>query len=68
MKSTQSEKQENYTQTMTVAITRYGFELRNSNGEIVEESEPANKGKLHRILSNRGYKPTGKKADEWAKA
>lgn len=57
----------NYTPIMTVEITRYGFELRNSKGEIVEESEPANKGKLHRLLSKLGYKPTGK-ADQWAKA
>lgn len=58
--------QDNYTQIMTVEITRYGFELRNSKGEIVEESEPANKGKIHRLLSNMGYKPTAKR-DQWLK-
>lgn len=56
-----------YTSTMTVEITRSGFELKNSNGEIVETSEQANKGKLHRILSKQGYKPSGKVADEWIK-
>jgi len=61
--------QDNYTQIMTVEITRYGFELRNSKGEIVEESEPASKGKLHRLLSNMGYKPykPTEKADQWLK-
>lgn len=59
--------QGNYTQIMTVEITSYGFELCNSKGEVVEESEPANKGQLHRLLSKLGYKPTGK-ADQWAKA
>ena len=55
-----------YTATMTVEITRYGFQLLNSNGLIVEEAEPANKGKLHRLLSKLGYKPTLKHG-EWSK-
>ena len=57
-----------YTKTMTVEITPSGFELRNSNGEIVETAEQANKGTLHRALSNAGYKPSEKIADQWEKA
>jgi hypothetical protein len=56
-----------YTKTMTVEITSSGFVLRNGNGEIVETAEQANKGKLHRLLSNRGYKPSQKIADQWEK-
>lgn len=55
-----------YTSTMIVEITRYGFKLLNSNGVIVEEAEPANKGKLHRLLCKLGYKPTHKHG-EWSK-
>ena len=57
----------NYTSTMTVEIVNSGFDLVNSNGEIVETSEPANKGKLHRTLSKLGYKPSAKIADQWVK-
>ena len=58
-------KNAQYTPTMFVEITRFGFELRNNNGEIVETSEPANKGKLHRLLSSQGYKPSEQVADQW---
>jgi hypothetical protein len=52
---------------MTVEIKRHGFELLNEQGEIVMTSEPANKGKLHRWLSNNGYKPSATVADQWEK-
>ena len=50
---------------MFVEITQSGFELRNSSGEIVETAERGNKGTLHRALSNAGYKPSEKVADQW---
>lgn len=56
-----------YTAKMTVEITRSGFEMKNSHGEIVETAEPANKGKLHRILSNNGYKPSATVFGLWEK-
>jgi hypothetical protein len=52
---------------MTVEIKHHGFELLNEQGEIVMTSEPANKGKLHRWLSNNGFKPSAKTADLWEK-
>lgn len=55
-----------FTPVMTVEITRYGFELHNVKGELIEEAEPANKGKLHRLLSSLGYKPTIY-AEQWLK-
>jgi hypothetical protein len=56
-----------YTPKMSVEIKSHGFQLMNSNGEVVETAEQANKGKLHRLLSNQGYKPSAKIADLWEK-
>ena len=53
--------------TLTVEIKQSGFELVTKSGQIILTSEPANKGKLHRWLSNNGYKPSGVIADEWVK-
>jgi hypothetical protein len=50
---------------MTVEIKHHGFELLNEQGKIVMTSEPANKGKLHRWLSNNGFKPSVTVADQW---
>ena len=54
---------------MKIEITRFGFQLFTEKGELVMEAEPANKGKLHRWLSNNGFKPhnTDKATDEWEK-
>jgi hypothetical protein len=61
------EPRTNKNMKMTVEIKRHGFELLNEQGEIVMTSEPANKGKLHRWLSNNGFKPSAKTADLWEK-
>ena len=53
--------------TLRVEIKKSGFELRDENGTVIMESEPANKGKLHRWLTKNGYKPSGVIADEWVK-
>jgi len=52
---------------MRIEITSYGFQLLTETGELFMESEPANKGKLHRWLSNNGFKPSAKTADLWEK-
>lgn len=52
---------------MTVEIKPSGFELHDENGAVIMESEPANKGKIHRWLSNNGFKPSMKTADLWEK-
>jgi len=62
-----SKPRNNKNMIMRIEITSYGFQLLTETGELFMESEPANKGKLHRWLSNNGFKPSAKTADLWEK-
>lgn len=53
-----STNHDKFTPVMSVETTRYGFKLYNVTGDLIDEAEPANKGKLHRLLSDLGYEPT----------